>query len=74
MNKIYKEYNQNIFTIKLSKKSKISKEILVKNYIKQALAFNPTREKCAGYKPATDPKFRIATEYATPLERQMLEN
>lgn len=40
--------------------------MLVKNYIKQALAFDPTREECKNYKVPNDPKFRIAREWATP--------
>jgi hypothetical protein len=49
----------------------VEQEELVKSYIKQALAFNPSREKCPGFKPPGDPKFRIATEYGTPQNRQM---
>ena len=45
--------------------------VMVKKYIKQALAFNPTREPCRGFKPITEPKFNIATEYGTPPHRQM---
>lgn len=49
------------------------KEALVKNYIKQALAFSASKEECKGFKPPGDPKFNIATEYGTPWIKQMLE-
>jgi hypothetical protein len=54
-----------------------NQENLVQNYIRQALAFNPTKEDCVNYKVAHDIKFRISREFATPRQTQMtilLEN
>lgn len=50
---------------------------LVENYLKQALAYNPTKVVCPRLKIPHDVKFMIAREYATPQDQQMkiiLEN
>lgn len=47
------------------------KDELTKKYIRQALAFDPVKEECKGYKPANDLKFNIGAEFATPFKRKM---
>jgi len=49
----------------------IFKETLVKSYIKQALAFNPDKEKVSGLEIPHDPKFHIGSQYGTPHQKQM---
>ena len=44
---------------------------IVKSYIKQALAFDATKNQCDGYNPVTDIKFHIGREFATPYTNQM---
>jgi hypothetical protein len=45
--------------------------MIVQNSIKQALAFNPTKEACPNFKIPKDIKFNIAKEFATPNNKQM---
>ena len=47
------------------------KDSVVANYIKQALAFTPTKQLCPRLEIPTDVKFMIAREYATPVTEQM---
>ena len=44
---------------------------MVENYIKQALAFNPTKELNHRLKIPRDVKLMIAREYSTPKSQQM---
>lgn len=44
---------------------------MVKNYLKQSLAFNPTKEPCPVLKIPNDPKFVIGKQYGTPHKKQM---
>lgn len=49
----------------------ILKDELVKNCIRQALAFDAHKERCPGYRPVSDVKFHMGAEYATPYKRRM---
>ncbi|RNA29386.1 39S ribosomal mitochondrial [Brachionus plicatilis] len=48
-----------------------SQDEMVKNYLKQSLAFNPTKQPCPSLKIPNDPKFVIGKQYGTPHKRQM---
>ena len=43
----------------------------MKSFIKQALAYNPTKEECRGFKIPDDPKYRVRKEFGTPHAAQM---
>ncbi|CAF0708667.1 unnamed protein product [Brachionus calyciflorus] len=48
-----------------------SQDEMVKNYLRQALAFNPARDPCPPLKIPNDPKFIIGKQYGTPHQKQM---
>jgi hypothetical protein len=50
------------------------KENLVKSCIKQALAFNPDKQKVSNVEIPHDPKFHIGSQYGTPHQKQMYFN
>ncbi len=43
----------------------------MKNFIRQALAYDATKIECPSVKIPNDPKFRIGREFGTPHKRQM---